>query len=88
MRITRNPWNRGNTYWSKFCGTEPHQIWLTFSLTAQLYLLGTMPKQVCQFSSLSIFCLGCKIISQRAACRLIVLHPKQNIESELNWQTC
>jgi hypothetical protein len=54
----------------------------------QLTLLGIMPKQVCQFSSLSIFCLGCKTISRRAARRLIVLDPKQNIESELKWQTC
>ena len=54
----------------------------------QLNLLGIVPKQVCHFSSLSIFCLGCKTISRRAARRLIVLHPKQNIESELKWQTC
>jgi hypothetical protein len=27
------------------------------------------------------------MISRRAARRLIVLHPKQNIESELKWQT-
>src|ERR1700721_108198 len=54
----------------------------------QLTLLGTVPKPVCHFRSLSIFCLGCKTISRRAACRLIVLHPKQNIESELEWQTC
>ena len=45
-------------------------------------------KQVCHFSSLSMFCLGCKTISRRAARRLIVLHPKQNIESQLKWQTC
>ena len=38
--------------------------------------------QVCHFSSLSILCLGCTKISRRAARRLIVLHPKQNIESE------
>jgi len=25
---------------------------------------------------------------QNAARRLIVLHPKQNIEGELKWQTC
>jgi hypothetical protein len=42
----------------------------------QLTLLGIMPKQVCHFSSLSIFCLGCKMISRRAAHRLIVLRPK------------
>ena len=42
----------------------------------------------CRFSSLSIFCLECKTISRRAARWLIVLHPKQNIESELKWQTC
>src|ERR1700721_2907226 len=53
-----------------------------------LNLLGIVPEQVCHFSSLSIFCLGCKTISRRAARRLIVLHPKQNIESELKWQTC
>jgi hypothetical protein len=50
--------------------------------------MGIVPKQVCHFSSLSIFCLGCKTISRRAARRLIVLHPKQKIESELKWQTC
>src|ERR1700731_3591451 len=57
----------------------------------QLKLLGILPEQVCHFSSLpifSIFCLGCKRISQRAARRLILLHPKQNIENELKWQTC
>jgi hypothetical protein len=54
----------------------------------QLNLLGIISKQACNFSSLSIFCLGCKTISRRAARRLIVLHPKQNIESELKWQTC
>ena len=54
----------------------------------QLNLLGIVPKQVWNFSSLSIFCLGCKTISRRAACRLIVLYPKQNVESELKWQTC
>jgi hypothetical protein len=50
----------------------------------QLTLLGTVPKQVCHFRSLSLslFCLGCKTISRRAARRLIVLHPKQNIESD------
>jgi len=50
--------------------------------------MGTVPEQVCHFGSLSIFCLGCKTISRRAARRLIVWHPKQNIENELNWQTC
>jgi len=53
-----------------------------------LNLLGTVPEQVCQFSSLPTFCLGCKTISRRAARRLIALHPKQNIESEPKWQTC
>jgi hypothetical protein len=42
-----------------------------------LNLLGTVKKQVCHFSSLFIFCLGCKTISRRAASRLIVLHPKK-----------
>jgi len=32
--------------------------------------------------------LGCKTISRRTARRLIVLHRKQNLESELKWQTC
>ena len=32
------------------------------------------------------FDFACKTISRRAARRLIVLHPKQNIESELKWQ--
>jgi len=51
-------------------------------------LLDIVPKQVCHFSSHSIFCLGCKTISQRAARGLIVfLRLKQNIESELKWQT-
>src|SRR6202021_2377320 len=66
----------------------------------QLNLLGIVPKQVCHFSSLSIFCFGCKTIRRRAALpliacversrarRLIALHPEQNIESELKWQTC
>jgi hypothetical protein len=44
--------------------------------------------KVCHFSSLSIFCFGCKTINWRAAHRLIVLDPKQNIESELKWQAC
>jgi len=35
------------------------------------------------FSSFSIFCLGYKTISRREARRRIVLHPKQNMESEL-----
>jgi len=38
------------------------------------------------FSSLYMFCLGCKTIRRRAARRLIVLHPRQNVESELKWQ--
>jgi hypothetical protein len=50
----------------------------------QLNLLDIVPKPVCHFSSLSIFCLGCKTISQPASW-LIALHPKQNIESELKW---
>jgi len=49
----------------------------------QQNLLGIMPKQVCHFSSLFIYCFGCKMISREAARGLIVLHPKQNIESEL-----
>ena len=28
------------------------------------------------------------MISRREALRLIVLHPKQNIESEIKWQSC
>jgi len=39
-------------------------------------------EQVCHFSSLSRFCLGLKTISRRAARQLIVLRPKENIESE------
>jgi hypothetical protein len=42
----------------------------------QLNLLGTVPKQVCHFSSLYIFSLGCKMISRQAARRLIVFHPE------------
>jgi len=49
----------------------------------QLTSLGIMSKEVCRFGSLSIFCLGCKTIRWRAARLLIVLHLKQNIESEL-----
>ena len=45
-----------------------------------------MPKQVCHFSSLSIFCLRLKTISRRTARRQIVLHLIQNIESELKWK--
>jgi len=59
-----------------------------FPEAQQLILLGIVPKQVCRFSSLSISCSGCKTNSRRAARRLIVLHPKQNIESEQKWQTC
>src|ERR1700690_292009 len=44
--------------------------------------------QNCHFGSFSIFCLACKTISRRAARRLIVLHPKQNIESEPKRQSC
>jgi len=51
----------------------------------QLNLLGTAPKQVCHFSSLYIYCLGCK--NDQRARRLIILHLKQNIYSELKWQT-
>jgi len=54
----------------------------------RLNLHSMVPKQVCYFSSLSVFCLGRKTISRQAARRLIVLHPKQDIESELKWQTC
>jgi len=50
--------------------------------------MGIVPKQFGHFTSLSTFCLGCKTISLRAARRLIVLHPKQNIQSGLKWQTC
>jgi len=61
---------------------------LTLSVTTELNLLGIVPKQVCNFSSLSIYCLGCKTISRQAARRLIILHPKQNTETELKWNTC
>jgi len=53
----------------------------------QLNLFGIVRKQVGNFSSLNIFCLGCNTISRRAARRLIVLHPERNIESEQKWQT-
>jgi len=49
----------------------------------QLNLLGIVPEQVCHFGSLDIFRLGCKTIGRRAARRLFLLHPKQNIEIEL-----
>jgi len=48
--------------------------------------MGNVPEQVCHFSSLSTFCLGCKTISRRAARRPIAPHPKQNTESEQKWQ--
>jgi len=35
-----------------------------------------------------LFCGGFKSISRRTVRRLIALHPKQNIESELKWKTC
>ena len=54
----------------------------------QLNLVVTVQKQVSHLSSFHIFCLGCITISRRAARRLMVLHPKQNIESDLKWQTC
>jgi len=54
----------------------------------QITLLGIVPKQVCHFRSLSVFCLGCRAISWRAARLLIVLHPEQNTESGLKLQTC
>jgi hypothetical protein len=40
------------------------------------------------FTFYSLYCLRCKTISRRAVRRLIVLHSKQNIESELKWRTC
>jgi len=45
-------------------------------------------KQICYFSSFSTFRLGQKRICQRADRRLIVLHPKQNTESEPKEQIC
>jgi hypothetical protein len=53
---------------------------LTLSLTNSYIFASHRAKQVCHFSSLSIFCLGSKTISRRAARRLMVLHPKQTIE--------
>jgi len=64
--------------------TEPV---LTLSLTNSYICLAPCQKKFAHFSSLSIFCLGCKMISLRAARRLIALHRKQNIESELKQQT-
>jgi len=51
-------------------------------------LLGTMQRQIRQFSSLSIFRVGCKTIIRRAGRRMIVLGPKQCTESEPNLQSC
>jgi len=74
-----------------FCGdcvfaTTSAVVELKFHLNPctdeQLNLLGTVPEQVCNFSPLPIFCLGCKTISRRAARWLIGLHPKHNVESE------
>jgi len=39
-------------------------------------------------SSLTVFCLECRMINQRAARRLIVLHSNKNIELNVKWQTC
>jgi len=63
-----------------------HQISNPFT-DKQLNLLGNVPKQACHFGSVFVFCLGCKTVSRRAARLLIVLHPEQNMESELEWQT-
>jgi len=60
---------------------------LTFSLTKSI-LVRHKIYQVCHFSSLYIFCLGCKTISRRAARRLILFHPRQNLESGLKCQIC
>jgi len=54
----------------------------------QLNLLGIVPEQYLNLSAFSICCVGYKTISRRAARRPTVLHPEQNIESELQWQTC
>jgi len=54
----------------------------------QLCFLGTVPKQVFRLSSLYIFCLVFKTLSRRAALWLMVLHPKQNLERELQWKIC
>jgi len=54
----------------------------------QQHLLGIVEKQLGHVGSLALFCLECKTIIRRAARRLIALHPKQNIESELKRQTC
>jgi len=35
-----------------------------------------------------LYFLRCQTISRRAARRMIVLHSKLNIESELKWQIC
>jgi len=48
----------------------------------------TEPKQVYHFSSLSVFVYYVKASADEQLARLIVLHSKQNIESELKWQTC
>jgi len=42
-----------------------------------------LQSKFCYLSSLSIFYVGRKTISRRVARRLKVLHPNQNIESEL-----
>jgi len=41
----------------------------------------------CFFSSLGVFCLRRETIRRRATRWLMVLHPKQNIEGGLQWQT-
>jgi len=70
-----------HTYWSLLTPSNPFT-------DEQLNFLCTGPLQIYHFSSLSIFCLGCKTISRRAALWLIALHTIQNIQSELKRQTC
>jgi hypothetical protein len=74
---------------------EYYPYWLVVSILMinlfpdkQLNLLCMEQKQVFNFCSIFIHCLGCKTLSQRAARRLIVLHPKHNIVSQLRWHEC
>jgi len=79
-------------------------LWTTILLLMQLAMIAEMcylnlfndeqpfyaPQKLTSFpfGSLFIFCLGSKMIGRRAARRLIILHPKQHVESELKLKTC
>jgi len=63
-----------------FCFNRKFAWWTAFLWWRTLLHFSLTIKRVCHFRSRSIFCLGCRTISRRAARRLIVWHPEQNIE--------